>query len=580
MKTKRLLLLFYFITVFLSALAIMPVMETNNKMSIITYSDILKNKSQESETWTGLDPQRYSDLGFYDKEGMVHLRGRIIDYSQSLGVSTFSVRTKNDFTDEEKTNVGNINSDGTFALDIPLAYPQYDFFKLGEISKNIFLIPGDTLSIVTCMAQKVNPKTGHEPDFFGFEGEADDGVVINMLTDSIYNRYGLHSMYSKYKVENTDSMKVEIYKMSSRLASLLDSVYADLPNFIGDAPISVFAKDMLTSSTIGQICSRMEDIQLDFRYYKGPKLEKDDEGNLSFKQGESLDEIVLLKPWMKYKDLMYNNPIMVCHGWVLPSRWRFNSQFHPSALASKGMEEIPETNAAISTDDLKQPYYNDLNHLDSIGLGNCFAAQLVRTVSLIGSFHTTDEPSSARLESNNRLVANVIKYNQYDRLNEILMAEYNDFVKDVMIAESQLEGKKDTSIIIPDSPEGNVLSKIIEPYKGNVLFLDFWGIGCGPCRAGMMKQKTLLEELEDQPFKALYIANASEGMEACKKWLRKEEIKGEHIFVSGDDWQRLMGFFNFSAIPFGVLISKNGEILKTHYQIGEGESLLTKALQE
>lgn len=548
---------------------------------IITLSEILQNSNMAGDPWTGLDANRYSDLSFYDKDGMVKIRGRINDYSEKYGVSTFSVRTTNDFTDEEKVNVGDIKPDGTFEIDIPLAYPQFDFFKLGDTYKNLFLIPGDTLSIVTCMAQRINPDTGFEPEYFGYEGKTDDAVVINMLADSLYNRYKLNSLYKKYIAEKSDSTGVDTYyKKSGQLAALLDSVCEDLPKILGNAPLSTYAKDMLSMAAIGQICSSIEDLQMDFKYNKGPRYEKDENGTASYKEGESLDEIAFLKPWMKYKDCIYNNPVMVCHGWLLPNRWRFNAQFRPSSMAAEGMIKVPETLAYISTDDLNHPYSMDLNHLDSIGLGNCFVAQLVRTVSLIDKFHTTDEPSSAQLKRNNRLAVNVIKHNEYDLLNEILMTEYDNFVKDVMIAENQAGGKEDISIAIPDSPEGNVLAKIIEPYKGNVLFLDFWGIGCGPCRAGMMAQKPLLETMADKPFKALYIANADEGMEACKKWLRNEGIKGEHIFVTGDDWQRLRGLFNFSGIPFGVLIDKNGNVLKTHYHIYEDEVLLKKALQE
>ena len=546
--------------------------------NILTLSDILDNRKRSEDEWTGLDPKRYADMNFYDKDGIVRIQGKITDYSTKYGVSTFSVNTKNDFTHEEKVSVGDINPDGTFALDIPLAYPQFDYFKLGDISKNLFLIPGDTLEITTCMAMKIDPDYGHSPEFFGYEGVADDGVVINMLTDSIYKRYGIKSMYGKYRAEDTDSMKAETYKISERLAALLDSVRDDLPKFLGSVPVSVFAKDLLSIAAIGQICSTLEDVQMNFNYAKGPRLEKDDDGKMGFTQGESLDETIFLKPWMKHKDLIYDNPILVCHGWVLPNRWRFNNQFHPSAMAASGMEAVLETLAYTSCDDPKSTYEIDLNRLDSIGLGNCFVAQLVRTVSLIDGLHSTSDLSSGLLGKNNRLVTYLIRHNEYDGLNEILMSEYNNFVKDVMISENQLADNKDTSIIITDSPEGNVLAKIIEPYKGNVLFLDFWGIGCGPCRAGMMSQKSLLEELADKPFKALYIANAEEGMDACKKWLRKEEIKGEHIFVSGDDWERLRGLFNFSAIPFGVLINKDGNIVKTHYSIYEDEPLLKETL--
>ncbi|MDE5794150.1 MAG: hypothetical protein K2I08_05475, partial [Muribaculaceae bacterium] len=68
---------------------------------------------------------------------------------------------------------------------------------------------------------------------------------------------------------------------------------------------------------------------------------------------------------------------------------------------------------------------------------------------------------------------------------------------------------------------------------------------------------------------------------ACKKWLRKEDIKGEHIFVSNDDWLRLRSLFNFSGIPFGVLICKDGKVLKTGYHFSStNEVNLLKALEE
>ena len=95
------------------------------------------------------------------------------------------------------------------------------------------------------------------------------------------------------------------------------------------------------------------------------------------------------------------------------------------------------------------------------------------------------------------------------------------------------------------------------------MFLDFWGISCAPCRAGMVRQIPLLEELTDKPFKAIYIANTEDGVETCKRWLRKEGIKGEHVFVSEDAWQSLRKRFNIYEIPFGVLIDKDGKVIET-----------------
>ncbi|MDE6510770.1 MAG: TlpA family protein disulfide reductase, partial [Muribaculaceae bacterium] len=524
----------------------------------------------------------YADLGFYDKEGMTHIRGRITDYSPKYGVSTYSIRTKDDFTNVEKVNVGDINPDGTFGIDIPLAYPQSDYFQLGDINRNLFLIPGDTLSIVTCMAQTIDPKDGYVPEYWGFEGSPSDGAVINMLVDSLYNRYDLNSMYKRYRVENPDSMTPETYRQNERLAALLDSVLVDIQGFVGNLPVSEFAKDVLTILAIGQIYGQTEENQLTFRMTKGASYTRDADGNLVAKEPELLDDKTILNPWMRHRDLIYNNPLLLSHGWVLPNRWSFNSQFQPSKVAAEGVEEVPGSSGYQvyqESENLSKTYSRVIDCLDSIGLGNCFVAQFVRTSTLIDNLNKDTDPSSEKLKDYNRLASQVIRHNDYDRLNEILMAELNDYVGKVMIAENRLTGPEDNGMAIPDTPEGKVLSRIIEPYKGNVLYLDFWGIGCGPCRAGMMNQKPLLEKLADRPFRALYIAEADQ-MEACNEWLEKEGIKGEHLFISQDDWKRLTGLFNFSAIPFGVLIGRDGKILKTHYNLYEEDPLLKKALEE
>ena len=104
---------------------------------------------------------------------------------------------------------------------------------------------------------------------------------------------------------------------------------------------------------------------------------------------------------------------------------------------------------------------------------------------------------------------------------------------------------------------------------------------CVPCHTGMIIQKPILEELADRPFRTLYIASVEDGVETCRKWLRKQDIKGEHIFVSDDDWKRLCQLFNFNQIPFGVLIGKDGQVIKTgSHTLALEEPMLLNALNE
>ena len=550
-------------------------------LKLNTIADIMKSSDTTSESWTGLDPGRYSDLSFYDKDGKTVVKGKVMNYYPRSGVSTFSISTKDDITGKEKVNVGNLNPDGSFEIEVPVTYPQFDYFELGQIYKNLFLLPGDTLSIVTTMDICVDTEKGYTPEYFGYEGSPDDGIAINLLTDSlIYNRYPLKSLYSNYKVADTDSMKTETYRSNERLGMLLDSVITDLPVLLRDVPVSGFAKDMLSSVAIGKICEMMEGLELDFRLAKGSSFRKDDEGKLSYQEGETLDVEKYITPRLKHKDLVYNNPLLICNGLVLPNRWQHNSLFCDAAYAGIGFTEVEGSGVYTSNKDISELYRITDSFLDSVGVGNCFAVQLVRTNSYIDRLKTVETPSYESLERYNSLISPLIKRIDSQKMNDLIMTEYANLVKDVLIAENVLAGSDDNCVIIEGSPEEDILEKIISPYKGNVLFLDFWGIGCGPCRAGMISQKTLLEELSDKPFKALYIANSDEGLDACRKWLRNEDIMGEHFFVSGDDWKRLCGLFTITGIPHSVLIGKDGKIIDSDYHIYREDPKLKKALEK
>ncbi|MDE6394369.1 MAG: hypothetical protein K2K77_03410, partial [Duncaniella sp.] len=345
--------------------------------------------------------------------------------------------------------------------------------------------------------------------FYGFEGPVDDGVAINVLADSLRTHYDTGELFRRYDVARDDSMKVRTYANNERLALMLDSIVKELPVMLADVPVSAFAKDVLSVCIIGDVCEMMEDLDMIFRYAKGPNVVPDPVEGIKMIPGETLDPDSLLAPRRRHFALMYDNPLMLCRGWILPNRWAFNTLFLPTCRAAEG--HIPVGFGFVITDEITGLVRDDLSRLDSIGIDNCFVPQLVRAAALIERINSHTTPSSASLAKNGLLIANVLRYNDYEPLAEALMSTYSGMVQDVMIAENRLSGVNDNSILIDSSAEGDVLQKIIAPYRGNVLFLDFWGIGCGPCRGGMIGQKPMLAEYADKPFKALYIANADDG---------------------------------------------------------------------
>lgn len=113
------------------------------------------------------------------------------------------------------------------------------------------------------------------------------------------------------------------------------------------------------------------------------------------------------------------------------------------------------------------------------------------------------------------------------------------------------------------TPGDSLFQSLKDKYVGNVIYMDFWGIGCGPCRMGMLDQRTLVEQYKDAPVRFLYICNEKDSpREPSQKFLTDNGIQGEHLFLSSDEWNLLTNKFQFNAIPFTLLIDRNGNIVE------------------
>ena len=109
----------------------------------------------------------------------------------------------------------------------------------------------------------------------------------------------------------------------------------------------------------------------------------------------------------------------------------------------------------------------------------------------------------------------------------------------------------------PMTKADSIFQRIIEPYNGNVLYVDFWEMSCGPCRSLMLSMRDEVEANKDKPVKYLYITDDSE--EKCRPFLEPNNIKGEHIHVTHAEWGYLQEKFQFSGIPYHFILDKDGK---------------------
>ncbi|MGF7138041.1 TlpA family protein disulfide reductase [Roseimarinus sediminis] len=128
---------------------------------------------------------------------------------------------------------------------------------------------------------------------------------------------------------------------------------------------------------------------------------------------------------------------------------------------------------------------------------------------------------------------------------------------------AELKAKSDYVVHqTPDVDSEQLFESMMEPFKGKVVYVDFWATWCGPCRSGMQRIKPLKESLDGRPIVFVYITNDSSPEGAWKNMVA--EIGGEHYRLDRDEWNILSERFGVSGIPHYLLVDKEGKVARNN----------------
>jgi len=511
-------------------------------------------------------------------------------------VSTGMIRFLNRLNNQMETYVIRIQKDGSFSVEFPLDLPQEISVSLPSGGERVFFEPGKPLFHLT------NSKLKDYPSLFMGESAA-----VN---------YGLH-----------ETMEVATPQMAfiDGIIGMPDEEYID---YVLETKKNELERleNIQNEKTIGKKALQIRKFDIDFRaannalryngnvnlakIYANQKLNEDEQiaivpldFNLSllskFKDAPVKSDLAFvsneyfsLLQSLKYMDLVrqqgaYYYRLLALEEELKEKNTNFTGEekdmfeFIRLLAGNYDGEQARNFNQTYREVLLK---FNEKYKDEMVEISNRFYLENIETnLNAMGI-----EPEGLPMEIialQNYLAGlqNEKKPLNEAEFEEIKEAVKTNYLKELVFAEYYREKAQREVNRDEDTPElktegDKLFDSIIQEFRGKVIYVDFWATWCGPCLAGIEKIKPLKEELAGEDVVFLYITNPTSPENEYEKKI--PDIKGEHLRVSGDEWNYLTEKFNIYGIPHYALVDKSGKIVNAHLMQMENSELKKQLLEQ
>lgn len=132
---------------------------------------------------------------------------------------------------------------------------------------------------------------------------------------------------------------------------------------------------------------------------------------------------------------------------------------------------------------------------------------------------------------------------------------------------------------VPDiallDPNGKELR--LSSYRGKVVLIDFWASWCKPCRAEMPKVVALYKKYKDKGFE-IFGVSLDKDKESWVQAIKQDGITWPQVSDLKFWNSEVVGIFNVEAIPYTILIDKDGKIVAKGLRVEEVEKKLEQML--
>jgi peroxiredoxin len=153
--------------------------------------------------------------------------------------------------------------------------------------------------------------------------------------------------------------------------------------------------------------------------------------------------------------------------------------------------------------------------------------------------------------------------------DNVIVESYNRRFKDALFLAA---GAEAPDISLPD-PAGKIIK--LSSLRGKVVLIDFWASWCGPCRKDNPNVVRIYHKFKDKGFEIFGVSLDRDK----NNWITAISTdKLDWVHVSDlKYWQsEVVGLYSFNAIPYTVLIDREGKIIAKGLRGEQLESKLTE----
>ena len=475
----------------------------------------------------------------------------VLDKKRLFEIDLYSIYTK-----EGVEFKGDIDDEGRFIVKVPVENSQEIYADWRRSHLHTVLEPGETYFYLFDYKNKKRLFMGHNArlqnellahNFIRAYEQSDE----HSMTDEQIKAYNDQWMNMYQRNSNVSTMAQEL--LQSRLFAISKKLPQTTLDFIEDNLWSNIVKPYTVSREIGW-----------FLYYY---LLMAQEKNPQMQQNMTFDANTLLQMSERGLFKASAEDLTTIKKWQnMMEQYKKASPDEAKKIEEQNKELIEELNILMQrpeVEDIVNDYF-DMIDLKAKLIDSVYQDPVLRDIA------------KGQLLCS-RFVERRLPLNQtcMDVLSEIQLPAIRNAImtrNDKLLALQQAEVEDITSLHPSSDVEGltdgeAILRKILEPYKGRIVYLDIWGTWCGPCKEKLSESDYVKQQLKEFDIVYLYLANRSPE-ESWKNVIKQYKLTGDncvHYNLPTAQQRAVEEFLHVDAFPTYKLIDKQGNIHDLHW---------------